>query len=103
MVRRYKIGLFYSVLASFVFSIVLLLIRDSILMFVLGWEGLGITSFVLIIFYQNWTRFNGGVITLLTNRLGDIVLIAFFVYLIVSLRRTTFLIARLLIFRITKR
>jgi len=58
----------------------LLILRESYLVIFLGWEGLGITSFLLIVFYQNWMRLRGGLITLLTNRLGDGVLLISFSY-----------------------
>jgi len=58
----------------------LLILRESYLTIFLGWEGLGITSFLLIVFYQNWVSLRGGLITLLTNRLGDGVLLIRFSY-----------------------
>lgn len=70
--------LFLVVLFSFVTSILILILRESLVLIFLGWEGLGITSFVLIIYYQNWSRFQGGLLTLLTNRLGDGILIICF-------------------------
>lgn len=59
----------------FVFSMIFLILRNNLLAVFLGWEGLGITSFLLIIYYQNWSRFQGGLLTLLTNRIGDAILI----------------------------
>jgi len=53
----------------------ILTLRNRIFIVFIGWEGLGITSFVLIIFYQNWIRAKGGLLTLLTNRLGDAILL----------------------------
>jgi len=71
---------FFTLLTRFVVSMLLLILRESYLVIFLGWEGLGITSFLLIIFYQNWMRLRGGLITLLTNRLGDGVLLISFSY-----------------------
>jgi len=71
---------FFILLTIFVVSILLLILRESYLTIFLGWEGLGITSFLLIIFYQNWIRLRGGLLTLLTNRLGDSVLLIRFSY-----------------------
>lgn len=80
-IRGNKIPVFFFVLlTSFVISILLLILSESYLVIFLGWEGLGITSFLLIVFYQNWIRLRGGLITLLTNRLGDRVLLIRFSY-----------------------
>lgn len=67
-----------------------------------GWEGLGITSYLLIIFYSNWNRTKGRFLTILRNRLGDIFLIVRFIFLLLK----NFYSFSLLIFivsRITKR
>jgi len=72
---NFKLFLFYLLLLGFVSSIILLVIRGSIFSLFIGWEGLGVTSFVLIIFYQNWASFKGGLLTILTNRLGDAILL----------------------------
>lgn len=55
----------------FVLSI-LLVIRISNLFFaILGWDGLGLISFFLIVYYQNQSSIVSGIFTLLMNRLGD--------------------------------
>lgn len=75
--RFYYIGggfnlfFFYFFLGLFVLSILMLVVRERFLVLFLGWEGLGVTSFLLVIFYQNWVRYGGGLLTMLTNRLGD--------------------------------
>ena len=79
---------FSILLLLFVFSILLLLFRNRFFVIFLGWEGLGVTSFALIIFYQNWIRIKGGLLTLLTNRIGDAVLIIRFSFII--LQRTVY-------------
>jgi len=71
---------FFSTLFIFVLSIIILIFRESLFFIFLGWEGLGVSSFLLIIFYQNWIRVNGGLLTLLTNRVGDACLIISFSY-----------------------
>lgn len=63
---------------SFILSM-LFLISSSDLMFVmLGWDGLGLVSFFLIVYFQNQSSIYSGLFTVLINRLGD----AFFLILI---------------------
>lgn len=71
---------FYFFLVCFVLSILVLVVSDRFLLVFFGWEGLGVTSFLLVIFYQNWMSFNGGLLTMLTNRLGDGLLLVSFGY-----------------------
>lgn len=83
IMRREKSAIFFIALFLFVVSIILLVLRDTLFIIFLGWEGLGLTSFLLIIFYQNWISFRGGLLTLLTNRLGDAVLMISYRYWII--------------------
>jgi NADH-ubiquinone oxidoreductase chain 5 len=46
-----------------------------------GWDGLGVVSFLLIVFYMNYERVNNGLFTIFQNRIGDL----FFVLFIVGL------------------
>ena len=62
---------FIFILFSFVFSIFLLIIRPNIIRLILGWDGLGLSSYALVIFYQNERSANSGIITVLRNRIGD--------------------------------
>lgn len=66
---------FIWILRIFVLSINLLIYAGSYFMLLLGWDGLGITSFALIIYYQRNSSLGAGFITLLVNRLGDVLII----------------------------
>lgn len=44
-------------------------------MILLGWDILGISSYILVIFYQNHSSSRSGSITLLRNRIGDILIL----------------------------
>lgn len=59
----------------FVLRIIILLIRKRWWLILIGWEGLGLTSFWLVAFYRRWVAHNGRILTFITNRVGDICLI----------------------------
>ena len=52
-----------------------LIIRPNLIRILLGWDGLGIVSFCLVVFYQNKKSYRSGLITVLLNRLGDLFII----------------------------
>lgn len=59
-------------LLIFILSIRILIIRNNLFLILLGWDILGISSYILVIYYQNNSSAASGSITLLRNRLGDI-------------------------------
>lgn len=59
----------------FIFSIIFLIIFPSLLRVILGWDGLGLSSFLLVVFFQNHRSLASGVLTALRNRVGDGLLI----------------------------
>jgi len=65
-------GRFIGLVLSFIASIFLLVFRPNLISLLLGWDGLGVTSYLLVIFYQRNKSYNAGIITALTNRLGDV-------------------------------
>lgn len=66
---------FILLVVIFILSIVLLIIRPNLISILLGWDGLGLVSYILVIYYQNIKSFNAGILTALTNRIGDSALI----------------------------
>ena len=59
----------------FVLSINFLIYIPHIIILLLGWDGLGLTSFILVIYYQNKTSLAARIITALTNRIGDVAIL----------------------------
>nr|YP_009040286.1 NADH dehydrogenase subunit 5 [Aplysia kurodai]AGT53687.1 NADH dehydrogenase subunit 5 [Aplysia kurodai] len=66
---------FLWILMAFVISMNLLTFSGSIFFLLLGWDGLGITSFALIIYYQSFESLSAGFQTLMVNRLGDAIIV----------------------------
>ena len=66
---------FWLILTLFVFSILGLILIPNFIAIMLGWDGLGITRFLLVIHYQNRPSLYGGYITIISNRIGDALLI----------------------------
>nr|YP_010254857.1 NADH dehydrogenase subunit 5 [Lissorhoptrus oryzophilus]QUA05796.1 NADH dehydrogenase subunit 5 [Lissorhoptrus oryzophilus] len=66
---------FVLLVVLFVLSMVLLIISPNLVSILLGWDGLGLVSYVLVIYYQNVKSFNAGMLTVLTNRIGDVALL----------------------------
>lgn len=41
----------------------------------MGWDGLGLVSYCLVIYFQNFKSYNAGILTALSNRIGDVALL----------------------------
>nr|QLY89600.1 NADH dehydrogenase subunit 5 [Planorbis carinatus] len=74
---------FSWILLSFVVSMCILIFSGSLLVVLIGWDGLGVTSFALIIYYQSKESLISGYQTFLINRFGDVLIIISFVYFLV--------------------
>nr|QYC96597.1 NADH dehydrogenase subunit 5 [Falcolipeurus suturalis] len=71
---------FFLNMVMFIFSMILLSCSSSVFWLMIGWDGLGITSFFLIIYFQNWKSFNSGMVTFICNRMGDLFLISSIIF-----------------------
>lgn len=69
-----KIRFIYLVVL-FIFSIIFLIISPNLIFILLGWDGLGLVSYCLVIYFQNNKSYNAGILTALSNRIGDVALL----------------------------
>nr|QHN56501.1 NADH dehydrogenase subunit 5 [Nysius plebeius] len=66
---------FMFLVVLFVASMCLMIISPNLISILLGWDGLGLVSYCLVIYYQNFGSYNAGMLTILTNRLGDVAIL----------------------------
>ena len=66
-----NISRFTHLIIIFVISINILIFFPNLIFTIIGWDGLGITRFLLVIFFHNSKSLKSGLITAFTNRLGD--------------------------------
>jgi len=79
--EKNKIG-FCILVLLFVLRMILIIFIPNMWAIILGWDGLGIVSYALVIFYQRETSRNAGIITVLRNRVGDVGLLISLVFLV---------------------
>lgn len=69
---------------GFVASIGLLVFSGRFLTLMVGWDGLGLISFCLVIFYSNYRRLESGLVTVFRNRVGDVFFLGCFLVLLLG-------------------
>nr|YP_009469738.1 NADH dehydrogenase subunit 5 [Tropidomantis tenera]AVE15630.1 NADH dehydrogenase subunit 5 [Tropidomantis tenera] len=69
------INRFIFLVLMFVLSMMFLIISPNLISILLGWDGLGLVSYCLVIYYQNVKSYNAGMLTALSNRVGDVALL----------------------------
>nr|YP_009142410.1 NADH dehydrogenase subunit 5 [Trilophidia annulata]AKH04346.1 NADH dehydrogenase subunit 5 [Trilophidia annulata] len=70
-----NINRFIMIVLMFIFSMGLLIISPNLISILLGWDGLGLVSYCLVIYYQNVKSYNAGMLTALSNRIGDVAIL----------------------------
>nr|YP_010471458.1 NADH dehydrogenase subunit 5 [Brillia bifasciata]UVG40797.1 NADH dehydrogenase subunit 5 [Brillia bifasciata] len=75
MAEDFNIVRFILLVLLFVFSMMMLIISPNLISILLGWDGLGLVSYCLVIYYQNVKSFNAGMLTALSNRIGDVAIL----------------------------
>jgi NADH-ubiquinone oxidoreductase chain 5 len=75
IIGDFNLNRFIILVLLFVFSMMLLIIRPNLIRILLGWDGLGLVSYCLVIYFQNIKSYNAGILTVLSNRVGDVALL----------------------------
>nr|QXG19226.1 NADH dehydrogenase subunit 5 [Drosophila guanche] len=70
-----NINRFIMLVLMFVLSMMMLIISPNLISILLGWDGLGLVSYCLVIYFQNVKSYNAGMLTALSNRIGDVALL----------------------------
>nr|URX53753.1 NADH dehydrogenase subunit 5 [Bifiditermes nr. madagascariensis] len=71
----FNVNRFVLLVLMFVLSMMFLIISPNMISILLGWDGLGLVSYCLVIYYQNVSSYNAGMLTVLSNRVGDVALL----------------------------
>nr|YP_010295733.1 NADH dehydrogenase subunit 5 [Polydora hoplura]QYL01501.1 NADH dehydrogenase subunit 5 [Polydora hoplura] len=66
---------FTALVMSFIFSMCILVILPNLITLLLGWDGLGLSSYLLVLYYQTPKSQGAALITAMTNRLGDLLIL----------------------------
>ncbi|ABY51630.1 NADH dehydrogenase subunit 5 (mitochondrion) [Aedes aegypti] len=75
MGEDYNVNRFILLVLMFVMSMMMLIISPNLISILLGWDGLGLVSYCLVIYFQNVKSYNAGMLTALSNRIGDVALL----------------------------
>nr|AOY39119.1 NADH dehydrogenase subunit 5 [Chelonarium sp. BMNH 840450] len=75
MMGDLNIGRFIILVFLFVLSMAFLIISPNLISILLGWDGLGLVSYCLVVYYQNLKSYSAGMLTALSNRIGDVALL----------------------------
>lgn len=87
-----KISYFCWFTLAFVLCMLVLINFNDFFFVILGWDGLGVSSYFLILYFQSPSRVYSGTFTILINRLGDCFLVIFIIFWWSSRVNTHFII-----------
>nr|YP_010310368.1 NADH dehydrogenase subunit 5 [Daclera levana]UMY75903.1 NADH dehydrogenase subunit 5 [Daclera levana] len=66
---------FLILVLLFILSMMFMIVSPNLISILLGWDGLGLVSYCLVIYFQNMKSYNAGMLTILTNRIGDVAIL----------------------------
>jgi len=75
ILREKFLGRFNLLVLIFICRMYLLILSPNLVRMLLGWDGLGLRSYLLVIYYSSQKSFNSGIITAISNRVGDLLIL----------------------------
>nr|YP_010463195.1 NADH dehydrogenase subunit 5 [Bochrus foveatus]UUJ37719.1 NADH dehydrogenase subunit 5 [Bochrus foveatus] len=75
MINDYNKLRFLYLVILFIFSMCLMILSPNMISILLGWDGLGLVSYCLVIYFNNVSSYNAGMLTILINRIGDVAIL----------------------------
>nr|YP_009667322.1 NADH dehydrogenase subunit 5 [Oxya japonica]ASC44536.1 NADH dehydrogenase subunit 5 [Oxya japonica] len=75
MMGEKNMNRFIIIVLMFILSMAFLIISPNLISILLGWDGLGLVSYCLVIYYQNVKSYSAGMLTSLSNRVGDVAIL----------------------------
>nr|YP_011010349.1 NADH dehydrogenase subunit 5 [Metrocoris tigrinus]WPW46964.1 NADH dehydrogenase subunit 5 [Metrocoris tigrinus] len=66
---------FLYLVLMFIFSMFMMIMSPNLISILIGWDGLGLVSYCLVIYFQNYKSYSAGMLTILTNRIGDVAIL----------------------------
>nr|YP_009915385.1 NADH dehydrogenase subunit 5 [Palaemon adspersus]QLM01574.1 NADH dehydrogenase subunit 5 [Palaemon adspersus] len=82
MMEDKNIVRFIYLVLGFVASMLFLILSPNLISILLGWDGLGLVSYALVIYYQNEKSAAAGMLTALSNRIGDVAILLSIAFLV---------------------
>ena len=73
-----------SITSVFICSMIALVESESVIVVLLSWDLLGVTSYLLVQYYNRSVRLNTAILTLMSSRVGDICLFIFIAQIVSS-------------------
>nr|AWN56245.1 NADH dehydrogenase subunit 5 [Euborellia annulipes] len=72
---------FILIVFLFVLSMMFLIISPNLVSILLGWDGLGLVSYCLVLYYQSTKAYGAALMTAMTNRIGDVMILIAITYM----------------------
>nr|YP_007626999.1 NADH dehydrogenase subunit 5 [Chauliops fallax]AFV25572.1 NADH dehydrogenase subunit 5 [Chauliops fallax] len=66
---------FLLLVILFVVSMCFMIVSPNLISILLGWDGLGLVSYCLVVYFHNVKSYGAGMITILVNRVGDVAIL----------------------------